>query len=78
MKQLLTNINFYILNQNFQIEIMEILYSRIGMDWIWVKMPKSFSKNVINSNFTLENFKNQFKIYEFIDEISAKKYLKEK
>lgn len=68
---------FLYIESKFSEEIMEILYSRIGINWAWVG-AQDFSKKIINSNLTLEHFKNQFKIYEFIDEISAKKYLKEK
>lgn len=68
---------FLYIESKFSEEIMEILYSRIGINWAWVS-AQDFSKKIINSNLTLEHFKNQFKIYEFIDDISAKKYLKEK
>ena len=68
---------FLYIESKFSEEIMEILYSRIGMVWTWVN-AQSFLQNVVNPNFTLENFKNQFKIYEFTNDISAKQYLKEK
>jgi hypothetical protein len=68
---------FLYIESKFSEEIMEILYPRIGIVWTWAN-AQSFLQNVLNSNFTLEHFKNQFKIYEFIDDISAKQYLKEK
>lgn len=76
-KAVVNKYKFLYIESKFSEEIMKILYSRIGINWAWVR-AQDFSKKIINSNLTLEHFKNQFKIYEFIDEISAKKYLKEK
>jgi hypothetical protein len=76
-EEVVNKYKFLYIESKFSEEIMQTLYSRIGVIWTWVN-ARSFLQNVLNSKFTLEHFKNQFKIYEFIDDISAKQYLKEK
>ena len=74
-KEFINRYKFLYIEAKFSEEMLEILYSKIGVSWR--SIPTNFPEREIDTSYTnsLKNFKSQFKIYEFDNEKSAKKFL---
>lgn len=67
---------FLYIEAEFSNEIIEMLYYKIGFSWTYVDDKFNKTENFYAKTF--KDFKNQFIIHGFNDEISAKKFLKER
>lgn len=74
-KKIINKYKFIYIEGKFSYDIMKIFFNMFGFTWKWKE--QEFIKIILETD-TLNNFINQFEIYKFDSEISAKKYLTEK
>lgn len=71
-KKIINKYKFMYIEGKFSYEIMQIFFNMFGFTWKWKE--QEFIKIILETD-TLNNFANQFEVYKFDTEISAKDYL---